>query len=95
MPAYIVGNVEVTNPERYAGYTKEVGVSVAQYGGRFIVRGGRAERLEGSSEPKRVVVIEFPSVERARAWWDSDEYRDLKAIRQSASIASLFVVEGV
>jgi uncharacterized protein (DUF1330 family) len=92
--AYIIGNIDVTSPERYATYVKEVGASVAQYGGRFIVRGGRAEKLEGPLEPGRVVVIEFPTSERAKAWWDSEEYRELKAIRRSASAGSLFVVEG-
>lgn len=94
MAAYIIGNIEITSPEPYASYVKDVGASVAQYGGRFIVRGGRAEKLEGPLEPKRVVVIEFPTVERAKAWWDSEEYRELKALRQRASAGSLFVVEG-
>lgn len=95
MSAYIIGNIEIVDAERYAGYTKTVGTSVAQYGGRFLVRGGRAEKLEGSREPRRVVVIEFPSVERAKAWWDSNEYRELKSIRQSASIGDFIVAEGV
>jgi uncharacterized protein (DUF1330 family) len=92
--AYIIGNIEVTSPEPYASYVSHVGASVAQYGGRFIVRGGRAEKLEGPLEPRRVVVIEFPTVERAKAWWESEEYRELKSLRRSASTGSLFVVEG-
>lgn len=95
MAAYIIVNVEVVNPELYAEYAKIVGVSVAQYGGRFIVRGGQAERLEGSVEPRRVVVLEFPSVERAKAWWASEEYREAKSIRQRASTTDMMVVEGV
>ena len=95
MPAYIIADIEITDPDRYTGYTKTVGATVAQYGGRFLARGGRAEKLDGAREPGRIVVIEFPSVERARAWWDSDEYRGLKAIRRSASVGELIMVEGV
>jgi uncharacterized protein (DUF1330 family) len=95
MAAYIIVNVEVLDADQYADYTKLVGTSLSLYGGRFIVRGGRAERLEGSVEPKRVVVLEFPSVERAKAWWGSDEYREAKEIRQRSSMTDMMVVEGV
>ena len=94
MAAYIIVNVVVRDPIRYAEYTKAVGQTLAAYGGRFIVRGGAAEKLEGTREPGRVVVIEFPSVERAKAWWDSPEYREPKALRRSASTAETIVVEG-
>ena len=95
MSAYIIVNVEVKDPERYVDYTKAVGPTLAAYGGRFVVRGGRAERLEGSWEPKRVVVIEFPDFARAKAWWESPEYREPKALRQRISTSDMIVVEGV
>jgi uncharacterized protein (DUF1330 family) len=70
MPAYIVLNIDVTDPERFAEYVKTGAPTLAQYGGRYLVRGGRAEKLEGSLEPKRVVVIAFDSAERARREMD-------------------------
>ena len=95
MAAYVVLNIEVTNPEQYAGYVKAAGATVEQYGGGYLVRGGKAEKLEGSLEPKRFVVLEFPSLERARAWWDCEAYRAPKALRQSASISDTILVDGV
>jgi len=95
MSAYIILNVEVTDPARYGDYIKAAGESVARYGGRYLVRGGRAERLEGVVEPKRLVVLEFESFDRARAWWASPEYAGPKAIRQSAARTEMLLVEGV
>ena len=95
MAAYLVLNIDVTNPERYAEYVKVAGATVEQYGGRYLVRGGKAETLEGSLAPKRFVVLEFPSLERAKAWWNSAEYRQPKAIRQSTSTSDVILVEGV
>lgn len=95
MAAYLILNIEVTNPGRYAEYVKVAGATVAQYGGRYLVRGGRAERLEGSVEPGRVVVLAFDTVEGARAWWASDEYAGPKAVRQSAANTDMILVEGV
>jgi len=95
MAAYIIADVEITDPARYAEYIKVVPGTIARYGGRFVVRGGRTETLEGSWSPRRIVVLEFPTFERAREWWASDEYRAPKALRQSASISSLIVVQGI
>ncbi len=95
MPAYIVANVDVTDPEAYADYRKGVAASLEPYGGRFLARGGRAEALEGSYAAKRVVIIAFPDYDRAKAWWDSPGYRDLRDLRQRASRGDLLVVEGV
>jgi uncharacterized protein (DUF1330 family) len=95
MAAYIVLNIDVTNPERYAEYVKVASATVEQYGGRYLVRGGNAIKLEGTLEPKRLVVLEFPSLERANAWWESAEYQAPKAIRQQASITDGVIVEGV
>ena len=95
MAAYIVLNIEVTDPTRYAEYVKAAGATVAQYGGTYLVRGGRAEKLEGTADPKRFVVLEFPSYERAKAWWDGAEYRGPKAIRQLAATSDAILVDGV
>ena len=94
MAAYIVANVEVTDPAAYEEYRKGVAATIAQYGGRFLVRGGATEVLEGSFRPKRIVILEFESVERAKAWWDSPEYRPLRDLRQRASRGDLFVAAG-
>lgn len=95
MAAYIIVDVEITDPVRYAAYIRTVPPTISRYGGRFLVRGGKAETLEGAWSPKRVVVLEFPSFEQARAWWASEDYRDPKALRQSASITNMILVEGV
>ena len=95
MAAHVIVDVEITDPMRYAEYIKVVPPTIAKYGGRFLVRGGKAETLEGSWNPKRVVVLEFPTFERARAWWASEEYSEPKALRQSASVANMILVDGV
>ena len=95
MAAYLLVNIDVTDPVRYADYIKLTPATIEQYGGRYLVRGGRAERLEGTVEPKRVVVLEFESAERARAWWSSEEYAGARAIRQSSSKTDLILVDGV
>ena len=95
MPAYVFANIEVTDPVLYEEYRKRVPATIAQYGGRYIARGGAAESLEGGYVPKRVVILEFPSMERAKAWWDSPEYRPLRALRQRASRGDLLLVEGL
>jgi uncharacterized protein (DUF1330 family) len=95
MAAYLIVNVEVLDPVRYPEYIKAVPASLARYGGKFIVRGGKAEALEGTYQPKRVVVIEFETAERARQWWSSPEYAEAKALRQSIARTDLLIVEGV
>ena len=94
MAAYIIANVEVTDAATYERYRKEVPATIEHYGGRFLVRGGAVDALEGDFVPKRIVVLEFPSLERAKAWWDSPEYQPLRALRRSASRGDLFVVQG-
>jgi uncharacterized protein (DUF1330 family) len=95
MAAYVLVNVEVTDPARYPDYIKVAPDSIARFGGRYLARGGRSERLEGEWEPKRVVVLEFPTYEQARAWWDSDEYRAPKALRQATARTNMILVEGM
>jgi len=95
MAAYIIVDVEITDRARYEEYMKGVPTTIATYGGRFLVRGGRAENLEGTWQPKRVVVLEFESVARAKEWWASEDYSAPKRLRQSASITNMIVVDGV
>jgi uncharacterized protein (DUF1330 family) len=95
MKAYVIVNVAVRDAERYKDYVKAATPTVAAHGGRYIVRGGRAERLEGSVAVNRVVVLEFPSYAHARAWYDSPEYRDALGIRQSCATGDLILVEGM
>ena len=95
MPAYVLANVAVKDPVRYEDYRRLVTPTLAKYGGRFIVRGGRIDVLEGEWQPNRLVLVEFPSVEQAHAWWNSPEYTEAKLIRQATSEGTLIVLEGV
>jgi uncharacterized protein (DUF1330 family) len=94
MPAYIIVEIEVTDAATYEEYKKLTPASLIPYDGNFIVRGGATETLEGDWQPKRIVVLEFPSMEKAKAWWASEEYAPAKAIRQQASISRMIAVEG-
>ena len=94
MPAYIVAEIEVTNPAGYEAYRPLAGASVAQYGGIFRVRGGKAELLEGAKEPARIVVIEFPDGAAARRWYNSPEYQEALKIRLANSTGRVVLVEG-
>jgi len=95
MKTYIIVDVKITDPTRYEDYKKLTPASLIPFDGKFIVRGGQAETLEGSWKPGRVVVLEFPSAQKARAWWASDNYAPAKALRQSASVTQMILVEGV
>jgi uncharacterized protein (DUF1330 family) len=85
MAAYILVEVHANDPVAYERYKELAPPSIALFGGRYLVRGGACDTLEGDWRPRRVVVLEFPSAERARAWWHSDEYREAKALRQSCA----------
>jgi uncharacterized protein (DUF1330 family) len=96
MAAYVIADiVEISDPVQYEDYKKMVPASIAAYGGRFIARGGRTEALEGDWRPGRLVIIEFENAERAKAWWASEEYGAVKALRQRVSTGSLVVIEGI
>ena len=95
MAAYIIVEVNVHNPEEYEGYKKLTGPSLQNYGGKFIVRGGKTEMLEGGWDPERIVVLEFPTKEQAKAWWSSPEYTPAKEIRQRNATTKMILVEGV
>jgi uncharacterized protein (DUF1330 family) len=94
MAAFVIAEVEVTDMEGYLPYTVLAGESVAKYGGRFRVRGGPVEELEGWPVRGRVVVIEFPDVETARTWYGSPEYQAAIPVRQANSAGRLFLVDG-
>src|SRR5919199_6005549 len=95
MPAYVVVQITVRDPAAYERYKELVPSSIAAYGGRYVVRGGATETLEGSWRPTRLVVVEFPSVERARAWWSSPEYAAAKGLRQASADAEMLLVGGL
>jgi uncharacterized protein (DUF1330 family) len=97
--AYVVAEVQVTNPDAYSEYRDLATASIAQYGGRFLVRGGQRDQREGEDAAHngnlRTVITEFPSLEQARQWYESVEYTRAKAIREANSVGRLFIVEGV
>jgi uncharacterized protein (DUF1330 family) len=95
MPAYVVLDVVVRDPVAYERYKQLAGPTVAAYGGRYLVRGGAAEPLEGSWRPSRLVILEFPTVEQGRTWWASPEYAPAKLIRQSCADTEMLLVEGL
>jgi uncharacterized protein (DUF1330 family) len=93
--AYVIALVDIKDPVRYESYRQMVLPTITAYGGRFVARGGRTEVLEGDWSPGRVVILEFPSLERAKSWWSSPEYSEAKAIRQATSEGTLIAIEGV
>jgi len=95
MAAYFIVDLEVTDSAAFEEYRKQVPATIEKYGGRFVVRGGTCETLEGDWHPKRVVVVEFPSMEQARRWYRSPEYAPLLALRLKSSRSKLLLVEGV
>lgn len=95
MPAYIIARVEVTDWTRYREYTRETPAAIARYGGKFIVRGGDVTVLEGEPETRRLVIIEFPTLERAKTFYHSAEYTRVKTLRAGAAVGQFLAVEGV
>ena len=95
MPSYIIVDVDIHNAENNEGYKKLTPASLTQYEGKFIARGGATETLEGDWKTGRIVIIEFPSVEKAKQWWNSEEYAPAKALRQANAETRMIVVEGL
>ncbi len=93
--AYVIANVEVTNPEQYEEYKKLSTIAMRAHGAEVCVRGGKVEVLEGDWAPSRMVMLKFPSVEQARAFYDSVEYQAAKKARQGAAVMRMIVVEGM
>ena len=94
MPAYIVVQIAIDDPVTYQRYKDLAPPSIAAYGGRYVVRGGHSEVLEGSWQPPRLVVLEFPTVAQARRWWSSPEYAPAKALRQKSAHTEMLLIEG-
>jgi uncharacterized protein (DUF1330 family) len=95
MAVYFIVDVNIDDPQSYAEYSKQVGPMVARSGGRFLVRGGATETIEGDWQPQLLVVIEFADTEHFRAWYDSPEYAEVRTIRFQASTARAVLAQGV
>ena len=95
MPAFVINDMQVTDPQLFDEYRKLSPPTVAQYGGKFLARGGRTETLEGTWSPRRLVILEFPSMAGAQAWLESPEYAPLRTLRQRASNSNIVLVEGL
>ena len=94
MPAYVINDMDVTDPQLFEEYKKLSPPTVAQYGGKFLARGGRTETLEGAWSPRRLVILEFPDMASAQAWIDSPEYASARRLRQRSSNSNIVLVEG-
>lgn len=95
MPAYMIARINVTDAEKYEGYKALSPAAIAAYGGKFLARGGEVAMLEGEPEDRRVVIVEFPSVEQAKVFYDSPEYLEARAARAGAAEGQFMVVEGL
>jgi uncharacterized protein (DUF1330 family) len=95
MAAYLVVDIEVTDPGAYEDYKAQVPALIAAHGGRYLVRGGATEVLEGSWQPQRTVILEFPDMASLKAFWQDPQYQPLRAIRERAARSNLVAVEGV
>jgi uncharacterized protein (DUF1330 family) len=94
MPSYVLAEIEITNPDGYKEYTRLVPATIEKFGGRFLVRGTPCHALEGEWPERRRVIIEFPSTDAARKWWDSPDYAKPKALRRANSNGRLLLLEG-
>jgi len=95
MPAYIIIEIEVTDPVGFEEYKERAAATVEQYGGKYIVRGGACETLEGDWKPKRIVVLEFDNMERAKAWLNSPEYIEPRKQRYRTAKTRMILAEGL
>jgi len=95
MIAYVFAEIEIVNPGGYKEYTTTVPATIAKYGGKFLTRGGAVEVLEGEWPNRRRVIIEFPSLDAAKRWWNSPDYEKPKAMRRANSRGRLLLLEGV
>jgi uncharacterized protein (DUF1330 family) len=95
MPAYLIADIEVQDPQQYERYKLDAAETIARFGGRYLARGGTTEMLEGKWNPKRLVILEFPSMARLREWYASPAYQPLIALRQRTTSSSLVITEGL
>jgi uncharacterized protein (DUF1330 family) len=95
MPAYVIIETDIHDPEQYERYRAVSPAAVAGGGGRFLARGGELAVLEGDWDPPRIVVLEFPDLEAAKRWYDSPDYQEAKRLRDGAASLCMVAVEGV
>ena len=95
MPAYVIADVEVKDQALFDDYRSKVSATIEKYGGSYVVRGGATQVLEGEWQPHRLVVLEFPTLERAQEWYNSPDYKPLIALRQRAADTTVVLAEGV
>jgi uncharacterized protein (DUF1330 family) len=95
MSAYVIVEIEVQDPIGYEEYKKRAAATIAQYGGKYIVRGGKTEVLEGDWQPKRIVILEFASMEQAKEWLNCEEYREPRQMRHRTAKTNMLLVEGL
>lgn len=95
MAAYFIVEIDIQDPKGFEEYRQKVPATIERYGGRYLIRGGRQETIEGTWRPKRIVLLEFPSVEQAKRWYDSPEYRPLRELRLRTAHGHIVLVEGV
>ena len=95
MSAFVIADISVNDPERYEEYKKLAPPAIAAYGGKYLARGGKSEKLEGNWEPNRVVILEFESIEKAKEWIDSTEYSEARALRNKTASSDMIVVEAL
>lgn len=93
MSAYVIVDITVTDPERYEDYKKLAPPAIAAYGGKYVARGGKSEKLEGSWDPNRIVILEFESTEKAKQFIDSPEYEEARELRHKTATSNMIVVE--
>src|SRR5215467_2925572 len=94
MPSYIVGDIHITDPAAYQAYVPRALATIARFGGRVIAGSGRVDLLEGDPMPERIFIIEFPTAETARRWYQSEDYQEALKARLSASHGRVFLIEG-
>lgn len=94
MAAYVIVDVQINDADAYEHYKTLTPASITAYGGKFIVRGGKTEKLEGEWNFGRIVILEFPNADQAKLWWSSPEYVPAKKIRQEAAKTNMILVEG-
>ena len=95
MPAFVIIELSVLNKEEIIEYQKLAPIAINHFDGKFVVRGGQVTSLEGDWNPERIVIIQFPTVERAKEWWNSEMYSKAKSIRQKVAETKMIIVEGV
>jgi uncharacterized protein (DUF1330 family) len=95
MAVYLIADIEVLDPAGFEQYRQQVPATIAAHGGRYLARGGATEVLEGDWTPRRCVLLEFPDMQRFRAWWDSPEYQPLRRLRERTTRSNLVVTQGL